>query len=222
MGARTRPAVLRRVGPLPRFPHRVRARRTRPSRGHRGRHRALPRRPCRERRAGGISPATDAAADAVGVADAVRSARGGGLPMMNPVSARPVRQRPSRTRQRRHGVRLHRASGAVPGARAGASRASSSNGSTARSPASRTARRRTTFSPSSSAAATPRAITPGALHRGRLFHVQYKPLYEAIGEPNNRHRKPASLGRFVERLMLLDAVLADRHYDVARHRARQA
>src|SRR3989475_1258798 len=52
-------------------------------------------------------------------------------------------------------------------------------------------------------------ITPGALHRGRLFHVQYKPLYEAIGEPNNRHRKPASLGRFVERLMLLDAVLAD-------------
>jgi len=46
-------------------------------------------------------------------------------------------------------------------------------------------------------------ITPGALHRGRLFHVQYKPLYEAIGEPNNRHRKPASLGRMVERLMLL-------------------
>jgi hypothetical protein len=42
--------------------------------------------------------------------------------------------------------------------------------------------------------------------------VHYKPLYEAIGEPNNRHRKPASLGRVVERLMLLDAVLADRHY----------
>jgi len=58
--------------------------------------------------------------------------------------------------------------------------------------------------------ATP--ITPGAVHRGRLYHVQYKPLYEAIGEANNRHRKPASLGRFVERLMLLDAVLADRRY----------
>jgi hypothetical protein len=57
-----------------------------------------------------------------------------------------------------------------------------------------------------------RAITPGALHRGRLFHVQHKPLYEAIGEPNNRNRKPASLGRFVERLMLLDGVLADRQY----------
>lgn len=55
-------------------------------------------------------------------------------------------------------------------------------------------------------------ITPGALHRGRLFHVQFKPLYETIGEPNNRHRKPASLGRMVERLMLLDAVLADRNY----------
>jgi hypothetical protein len=55
-------------------------------------------------------------------------------------------------------------------------------------------------------------ITPGRLHRGRLFHVQYKPLYEAIREPNNRHRKPASLGRMVERLMLLDAVLADKHY----------
>jgi hypothetical protein len=58
--------------------------------------------------------------------------------------------------------------------------------------------------------ATP--ITPGRVHRGRLYHVQYKPLYEAIGEANNRHRKPASLGRFVERLMLLDAVLADRRY----------
>src|ERR1700730_9191574 len=55
-------------------------------------------------------------------------------------------------------------------------------------------------------------ITPGPLHRGRLFHVQHKPLYEAIGEPINRHRKPASLGRMVERLMVLDAVLADRHY----------
>jgi len=57
--------------------------------------------------------------------------------------------------------------------------------------------------------ATP--IMPGALHRGRLFHVQYKPLYEAIGEPNNRNRRPASMGRFVERLMLLDAVLGDSH-----------
>ena len=33
------------------------------------------------------------------------------------------------------------------------------------------------------------AMTPGALHRGRLYHVQFKPLYRAIGEPDNRHRK---------------------------------
>ena len=56
------------------------------------------------------------------------------------------------------------------------------------------------------------AITPGALHRGRFYHVQFKPLYEAIGEANNRHRKAASLGRFVERLILLDAVLADHRH----------
>src|SRR5260221_7878363 len=43
--------------------------------------------------------------------------------------------------------------------------------------------------------ATP--ITPGALHRGRMYHVQYKPLYEAIGEPNNPNRKRSSLGRSV-------------------------
>jgi len=56
------------------------------------------------------------------------------------------------------------------------------------------------------------AITPGALHRGRLYHVHYKPLYEAIGEANNRYRRPAPLGRMIERLMVLDAVLADRRH----------
>src|SRR5439155_26457937 len=40
--------------------------------------------------------------------------------------------------------------------------------------------------------ATP--LTPGALHRGRLYHVQFKPLYEAIGEANNPHRRPAAPG----------------------------
>jgi hypothetical protein len=55
-------------------------------------------------------------------------------------------------------------------------------------------------------------ITPGALHRGRLVHVQFKPLYEAIGEENNRNRRPASLGRMIERVMILDAVLADRRH----------
>jgi hypothetical protein len=56
--------------------------------------------------------------------------------------------------------------------------------------------------------ATP--IAAGALHRGRLFHVHYKPLWAAIGEPDSRFRKPATLGRLIERVMLLDAVLADR------------
>ncbi len=57
-----------------------------------------------------------------------------------------------------------------------------------------------------------REIRPGALHRGRLYHVHAKRLYAAIGETDNRNRKPAPLGRFVERLMLLDAVLDDREH----------
>lgn len=44
----------------------------------------------------------------------------------------------------------------------------------------------------------------------RLYHVHAKQLYAAIGEPNNRNRKPLALARAVERIMLLDAVLADR------------
>jgi hypothetical protein len=48
-------------------------------------------------------------------------------------------------------------------------------------------------------------------HSARLFHVRYKPLYAAIGDPDSRHRKPTPLGRAVERLMVLDGVLADRH-----------
>jgi hypothetical protein len=46
-------------------------------------------------------------------------------------------------------------------------------------------------------------------NRARLYHVHYKPLYRAIGEPNNRHRRPTTLARAIERLMVLDAVLAD-------------
>jgi hypothetical protein len=44
----------------------------------------------------------------------------------------------------------------------------------------------------------------------RVFHIHHKPLYAAIGEPDNRHRKPTPLPRAIERLMVLDAVLADR------------
>jgi hypothetical protein len=57
-----------------------------------------------------------------------------------------------------------------------------------------------------------RPIQVGPLHRGRLFHIGYKPLYAAIGEEHNRHRKRMPLARMVERLMILDAVLADRTF----------
>jgi hypothetical protein len=43
--------------------------------------------------------------------------------------------------------------------------------------------------------------------RARLYHIHNRTLYEAIGEPNTRLRKPATLGRAVERVMLLDALL---------------
>jgi hypothetical protein len=46
-------------------------------------------------------------------------------------------------------------------------------------------------------------------NRARLYHVHHKPLYRAIGEPDNRHRRATSLGRALERLMVLDAVIAD-------------
>lgn len=51
---------------------------------------------------------------------------------------------------------------------------------------------------------------PCGSSRWRLFHVHHKRLYSAIGEPNNRHRKPMALPRAVERLMVLDGVLLDR------------
>lgn len=45
---------------------------------------------------------------------------------------------------------------------------------------------------------------------GRVFHVHHKALYRAIGEPDNRHRRSATVARAIERLMVLDAVLSDR------------
>src|SRR5437879_5262712 len=57
-----------------------------------------------------------------------------------------------------------------------------------------------------------RPIVTGALHRGRLFHIHHKPLYAAMGQTENRHRKRMPMGRMIERLMVLDAVLADRSF----------
>jgi len=51
---------------------------------------------------------------------------------------------------------------------------------------------------------------PCGHHRAHLYHLHFKPLYRAIGEPDNRHRRPTALPRAVEKLMVLDAVLADR------------
>jgi hypothetical protein len=44
--------------------------------------------------------------------------------------------------------------------------------------------------------------------RARIFHVHRRDLYEAIGERDSRLRRPTPIARAVERLMMLDAVLA--------------
>jgi hypothetical protein len=43
-----------------------------------------------------------------------------------------------------------------------------------------------------------------------VFHLHHKALYRAIGEPDSRFRKRGTLTRGIERLMVLDAVLAKR------------
>ena len=48
------------------------------------------------------------------------------------------------------------------------------------------------------------------MRRGHLYHLHHKPLYEAIGQPDTRNRRLQSIGRMVERVMILDAVLGDR------------
>lgn len=45
-------------------------------------------------------------------------------------------------------------------------------------------------------------------NRGRVYHVQHKPLYRAIGETESRLRRPMSAARVMERLTLLDALLS--------------
>ncbi len=59
---------------------------------------------------------------------------------------------------------------------------------------------------------TRRFVTPlalGTTGRARILHVHHKPLYAAIGEPDNRHRRRVTIERAVERLMVLDGVLAN-------------
>jgi hypothetical protein len=54
------------------------------------------------------------------------------------------------------------------------------------------------------------AIRLGSTGRTRIFHVHHKPLYTALGEPDNRNRRRVTIDRTIKRLMLLDGVLADR------------
>ena len=58
-----------------------------------------------------------------------------------------------------------------------------------------------------------RLVTPielGSTGRTRIFHVHHKPLYAAIGEPDNRNRRRVTINRAIQRLTVLDGVLADR------------
>ena len=45
--------------------------------------------------------------------------------------------------------------------------------------------------------------------RGRVYHVRHRAIYEAIGEPDSRLRRPPGVPRALERLMLLDAILRE-------------
>jgi hypothetical protein len=47
-----------------------------------------------------------------------------------------------------------------------------------------------------------------AHNRARVYHVHYKRLYAAIGEPQSPYRRPMPPHRAIERVMLLDAVIA--------------
>ncbi len=42
---------------------------------------------------------------------------------------------------------------------------------------------------------------------GRVYHISHRAIYDAIGEPDSRLRRPPSVPRALERLMLLDAIL---------------
>jgi hypothetical protein len=52
------------------------------------------------------------------------------------------------------------------------------------------------------------AVAADCIHnRARLYHVHYRPLYHAIGEPDSRYRRAVPARSAAERLMRLDAAL---------------
>jgi hypothetical protein len=55
------------------------------------------------------------------------------------------------------------------------------------------------------------AVQCSCVHnRARVYQLRYQPLYQAIGEPNSPSRKPIAAAGVVQRLMLLDAIVAQR------------
>jgi hypothetical protein len=50
-------------------------------------------------------------------------------------------------------------------------------------------------------------VYPCARKGSHVYHLHHKALYQAVGEPDSRYRRRASVERAIERLMVLDAVL---------------
>lgn len=48
-----------------------------------------------------------------------------------------------------------------------------------------------------------------ARKRARIYHVRHRELYEAIGDAESRLRRPPTVPRALERIMLLDAILKE-------------
>ena len=61
---------------------------------------------------------------------------------------------------------------------------------------------------------------PCVHNRARVYQVRYQPFYQAIGEPNSPNRKPIAAASVIERLMLLDAIVAQRELVLALIRSR--
>ena len=106
----------------------------------------------------------------------------------------------------KHG-KLHAPSGRLPGHGDGALRRVRAAAGTAPTRTSGTVRRSSTSSLPWLLVVLATRYT-AADGRARIFHVHGRALYAAIDEPHNRNRKPITLARAIERLMLLDAVLA--------------
>ena len=189
------------------------------ARGHRGRDPSLSRRPCRRRRQVRVQLLSRDRRLMVGGrgGGGRRTAAYPGSPRSclddATASSRPLDDRAGQRGApgSHRGVRLHRAAGAVPAERLAALGRLRRAPVLHASPASSMARRaRTSSRLVERRFATP--IATGKLHRGRMFHVHYKPLWAAIGEPDSRFRKPTAPGRMIERVMLLDAVLDERDF----------